>query len=636
MPATAEADPAIRRGRPIDRPALDIRFRMAGFGSMQMLAGFRARQRERLAASGILVEGVLMPPRSWSNVLMSLLISLLASVVAFAQGANGFDPVKSIGIRLHSGRVVLTVPPGAHLKAAFMKVTLKEGTPGKLAVGPLPPTVDKDELGDGIWHDTVAIPVKGEGLGGNLDLRVKYQPCTEGAGGLCYAPTTQTLTVSAADIPVLKAEVLTAGTAPAIAEPTSNPTPATMSAPVPTPEADQSLFWALLVAFGWGLVAAFSPCVYPMIPITLAIVGAKGGSRFRGLILSLVLVLGMAVTYMILAVAVAKIGGQFGASAQKPAFLVPVALLFALFAISLLGAFEIRLPASLQAKLQSSGPRAGLGGAFFMGLILGPISAPCVGPYFGSVLTDISQHGQVGLGALKAFLFALGMGVLFIAVGAFSAALPRSGDWLVKLKQIMGVVILGFAVWTLRYILPAWSTWALWSATTLIASAVLGAFEPAQGLLSSLRRSLALLLLAVGLLAGLRGIELGLDLQLLPAGSATKTAAAPSMWLSQDLEGALAKAKAEHKVVVVDIYAEWCAQCHELDEKTWPDPALQAWLAQKAVLVRIDTDKQRIDLAARLKIIGYPTVILLDENGRELRRIQGFQPPAVLLGWLRQ
>ncbi|HET8714483.1 MAG TPA: thioredoxin family protein, partial [Holophagaceae bacterium] len=142
--------------------------------------------------------------------------------------------------------------------------------------------------------------------------------------------------------------------------------------------------------------------------------------------------------------------------------------------------------------------------------------------------------------------------------------------------------------------------------------------------------------LAAGVLLGLRGLEAGFSVKLLPAGGAPAAApAATAAWMSQDLEGALAKAKAEHKVVLVDIYAQWCAQCHELDEKTWPDPAVAAWILANAVPVRIDTDAVRKDLAGNLKIVGYPTIILLDGEGQEQRRLQGFADPAAMLAWLK-
>jgi thiol:disulfide interchange protein DsbD len=395
------------------------------------------------------------------------------------------------------------------------------------------------------------------------------------------------------------------------------------------------LLLSLLLVFLAGMGASLTPCVFPMIPITMAIIGAKGGGKARGLALSCMLVLGMAVTYTSLGVLAAKSGAVFGAAAQKPAFLIPMALLFVTFSLSLFGAFEIALPPSIAMKLQGDGSRKGFGGAFLMGLVLGPLSAPCVGPVIGAVLLGIAQQGDVWLGALQLFVFALGMGVLFLVVGTFSAALPKSGDWLTRFKRIMGLIVLGFAVWSIRLIVPQWLLLGLMGSVLLIGAAVFGLFEPAEGFLGQIRRGFAILLLVLGILHGIKASELALQVPLLTgSGQAAAGDSAPKGWLEQDLEGALARAKAEHKVVLVDIYAEWCAQCKELDEKTWPDTSVKQWLAQNAVAVRIDTDARRKDLAAKLQIRSYPTVLLLDAEGRELRRILGFQKPEAMRSWL--
>ncbi len=538
---------------------------------------------------------------------------ILVCLLGFAPlPAREFDPAKDIGMTVSKGVLTLTVPGKVHLKTAFMKVALKPGQPGSVKTGPLPAPTGKDELDEGIWRGTVAVPLVAEGVSGDVVLEVTTQPCTEGEGGVCFPPTKRELKVSASDL------LGGGGT----------------SSKAPVPEGLWRLF---LVAFLAGLAASVTPCVYPMIPITMAVIGAKGGGKARGLALSTTLVLGMAVTYTLLGVLAATTGAAFGAFAQKPAFLVPVALLFGAFALALFGAFEISLPASWQARMQGDGSRKGFAGAFAMGLVLGPISAPCVGPVIGSVLLGIAQHGHWALGAAQLFVFALGMGVLFMAVGTFSAGLPRSGDWLVVLKQAMGLVVLGFAVWTLRYVLPAWASLGLWSVVAFTAAAVLGAFRPAESLPAGFAKGLAILALAAGVLLGLRAVEGFTGVDLLPKGGAAAKAEAPEWrkaWMEQDLEQALAKAKAENKVVLVDTYAEWCAQCHELDEKTWPDAGIQAWIAANAVAIRIDSDKVRPDLAAKLGIRSYPTVLLLDADGNELRRILGFQKPAEMRAWL--
>jgi thioredoxin:protein disulfide reductase len=198
-------------------------------------------------------------------------------------------------------------------------------------------------------------------------------------------------------------------------------------------------------------------------------------------------------------------------------------------------------------------------------------------------------------------------------------------------------VALGFAVWNVRNLSPEWLNQALWSLTLLLAAGMLEAFKPAESLVSALRKGAGLLALVIGLFLGVRAVESGLGLDLLPkaGGSAAGTTASwKQAWMEQDYEGALAKAKADKKLVVVDVWAEWCAACKELDEKTWPDPGVSGWIAQNAVAVRVDTDKVRKDLAQPLKILGYPTVLVLDGDGKILRRVEGFQKPEDMLAFL--
>lgn len=586
------------------------------------------------------------------RLLKPFLLLLLVQALTLAQGS--FDPEKSVSVTFNKGVVTVTSPPGTHLKQSFMSVEL-QSKGGKLVVGALTPPNAKDELGDAIWHGPVKIPLSGEGLKDPVVLGVTYQACTEGEGGVCYPPTTQTLTVKAAEIPAAKAEAkLTVtkaqpvkteaasrveATAPASPEP-FKPTMAAIqqASPAATPPkpVSEGVLALLIIAFLAGLGASLTPCVYPMIPITMAIIGTKGGGKLRGFLLSLSLVLGMAVTYTALGVFAAMSGATFGSFAQKPAFLIPVSILFALFALSLFGLYEIDLPQSVKAKLQGDSPRKGFGGAFVMGLVLGPLAAPCVGPIVASILVGIAQQGQVFLGGLQLFVFALGMGVLFLLVGTFSAGLPRSGDWLTKLKYLMGVIVLGFAAWNIRLLAPEWLNAAMWMVVLLVAAVVLGAFKSAEELGASLQKALGLVLLTIGILLGVRAVEAGLDVQLLPkAGVTAKAEAGPQLWIENDLEAAQAKAKAERKLVLIDTYTSWCAQCKELDHKTWPNPQVAAWIQQNAIAVRVECEKARPDLQTALDIKSYPTVILQDAEGKELRRTFGFRNPEAMLAWLK-
>jgi len=569
------------------------------------------------------------------SILKSLFLMFFIHVIAVGQPSN-FDPEKSVTVGFSKGVITVTPPAGSHLKQSFMSVEL-QSKGGRVATGRMTPPNGKDDLGEAIWRGPVRIPVTGDGLRGWVELAVTYQPCLEGEGGACYPPTTRTLKVKASDIPVAGAKAELPGpprTEAAPVEGARKDVSPSAPGPGPTP-AGQGLPWTLLLVFLAGMGASLTPCVYPMIPITMAIIGAKGGGKARGFALAAMLVLGMGLTYTLLGVVAARSGAAFGAFAQKPAFLIPVSVLFAAFALSLFGAFEIALPESVAGRLQGRGARKGFGGAFIMGMVLGPISAPCVGPIVGAVLVAIAQKGDVFLGGLQLFVFALGMGVLFIVVGTFAAALPRSGDWLTRFKRVMGLVVLAFAAWNLRLIVPEWANLGMWMGVTLAGAATFGAFEAADGFLAQLRKSLALLLLACGVLLGLRAIESFLKVDLLPRSAAAGRAeGGHAGWMLQDYEGALRKAKAEGKLVLVDVYAEWCAQCKELDENTWPDPAVAAWITRNAVPVRIDTDAVRKDLAAAMRIQSYPTVIILDGDGKEVRRLLGFHKPEGMLGFL--
>ncbi|RMG21106.1 MAG: cytochrome C biogenesis protein, partial [Deltaproteobacteria bacterium] len=211
---------------------------------------------------------------------------------------------------------------------------------------------------------------------------------------------------------------------------------------------------AAAVVFVGGLLTSLTPCVYPLIPITVSVFGARSASsRVKAALLSLVYVLGMAVMYTGLGVGAALTGRAFGGVMANPWVITAVAAVFVVFAASMFGAFELRLPAGLQTRLSQVGGE-GWAGAFLMGLVSGVVAAPCTGPVLGGVLTYVATTADVVAGGSLLFVFALGMGVLFFLLGTFSVSLPKSGPWMDSVKSLFGVALLVVALYYLKDVAP--------------------------------------------------------------------------------------------------------------------------------------------------------------------------------------
>ena len=340
-------------------------------------------------------------------------------------------------------------------------------------------------------------------------------------------------------------------------------------------------------AFGQGVLVDLTPCVYPLIPITVAVFGAKGVSRGRALFLAAAYVLGMATLYTGLGVLVALSGGQFGAWLANPWVVIPIATLLLALAASMFGAFDLQLPAGLQTRLNAVGG-AGPFGAFLMGLVSGFISAPCTGPVLLSLLAYIAKASAEGssvlYGASLLFVYALGMGTLFFAV-ALGASLFRPGPWMEYIKSFFGVALIVMALWFLAPIAPAVSefvidpAWGLWLGVGLTAVGLtLGAIHlsfhgpPSE----KLRKGLAVVVAVFGAQVTLNNVLY----------------VPPADWHEvetlDELEASLVEARDAGKPVLIDFAATWCLPCKELDLQTFHHPEVEPLLAQRFHLIKID------------------------------------------------
>jgi len=381
---------------------------------------------------------------------------------------------------------------------------------------------------------------------------------------------------------------------------------------------------AFAVAFAGGVLTSLTPCVYPLIPITVSVFGAKtSASRRHAVALSGLYVLGIAATYSGLGVGAALTGKAFGSVMTNPWVLTTVALVFIAMAASMFGAFEIRLPLGLQARLASVGG-AGAAGALAMGLVAGLVAAPCTGPVLTAALAYVATKGSVAFGAGIMFAYALGIGLLFFVIGAFSVSLPKSGPWMDSVKSVFGVALLALALLYLRDAFPAMR--GLFSASRGAALAAAGAAGLGV-LLGALHGSFeGSVPWKVAKGAGVALLVAGMA-HALGDGAARKTAAADIPWMVNQEAEALALARAQGRPVVIDFWGDWCAACKELDEAAWSDPRVREE-ARRFVTLKIDNSADKMADATsaasidgvldKYGIVGQPTVIFIDSRGREL------------------
>jgi len=397
----------------------------------------------------------------------------------------------------------------------------------------------------------------------------------------------------------------------------------------------QGSLLAFGVAFAGGVATSLTPCVYPLIPITVSIFGArKAASRGEAMALSGLYVLGIAAMYSALGAGAALTGKAFGSVMQNPWVIGFVALVLAALAASMFGLFELRLPSSWQARLGTVGG-AGRAGALAMGLVSGIIAAPCTGPVLAAALAFVAAKGSVSFGLAIMFVYALGMGLLFFLIGAFSVSLPKSGPWMEAVKSVFGVALLAAALVFLQGAIPALRplfSAARWAAFAAAGAAGLGVLLGAlQGSFQGRVAERLAKGIGIALLSG--GIAYGAG----AAGARERAGAASFAWV-HSYEQAIAQARAEGRPLIVDFWAAWCAACRELDRIAWADPRVRQEAARFVALKLDGTDASDAftAVAERFGVVGLPTVIFIDPRGREVpERVMGAIPAGEMLSRLR-
>ena len=384
-----------------------------------------------------------------------------------------------------------------------------------------------------------------------------------------------------------------------------------------------SLLLSFLSVFLAGILTSFTPCIFPMLPITISILGyhADHKNRWHNFSRALAYVLGIAITYSSLGVVAALTGSLFGSALTNKFVLSALVLLFSAMALSMWGVFEIQSPAFIRNRL-GTGKSRGLSGAFVMGMVAGIVASPCVGPVLVSILSYVSTTKDALLGFSLLFTFAMGLGLIFIVIGVFSSAikiLPKSGKWMELIKFVLGAGMWGAALYYAQFITSERWWIALIAASFVAFTVWKGAFRIRKNLLL---QSILLVIFTFSASVLLLSIFKPQTLENAFHLNVNETPATNTNWAVYSDE-ALIDAQKSNLPVMIDFHAEWCAACHELDEKTFSTAEFKA-LAQGFRLLKFDAteDNEQISQVLRkYQVKGLPTVIFINRNGVLLKEL---------------
>lgn len=564
------------------------------------------------------------------------------------QDAFGFSKtLDAHGVRIH-----FQIAEGYHLYRERLRIeALSPGLhlkPSELPQGEI--ETDPSMGSTAVLRGSVEIRVEATALDpdpAKNQIRLSYQGCQD--DGSCYPPQKETISLEGiSPTPLLYAESTASQCAPDALDEGTPSEQCTVALGL-----KQASFLGTLTSFlGMGVLLAFTPCIFPMIPILSGLIAGQGETLTRGraFSLSLAYVLASALAYTGFGVLAGLFGQNLQSTLQTPGVIIAFSTLFLILALSMFGVFSLQLPHTLQSyfnALSGRQTRGTLVGAATMGFFSALIVGPCVAAPLAGALIYIGETGDAVLGGFALFALGLGMGLPLLAIGTSAGALlPRAGAWMNHVKTLFGFGLLGVGVQLISRLLPGDLTLSLWGGFLILGGMALGALEPlAEGRPQSLRlaRGLGVIALIQGALFLVGGAS-GADdprhpLSPLTEGRSKVFAAEPPLFESvaslKALHERLAAARAEQRPVLVDVSAEWCTACKEMDQLTYRNPEVRAALQQ---VIRVKADVTDVNpettaLLRALRLVGPPATLFFRGDGNEVRqrRIVGFMEPEPFL-----
>ena len=654
--------------------------------------------------------------RPWARALLATLALVGHAAWQPALAADDFlEPDKAFQFsarQLDAKTVEVTfdIAPGYYLYREQFKFAAEGATLGAVVIPPGKVKFDQTfQKNVETYRDAIKISVPVQSAAGDFRLITTSQGCAD--AGLCYPPMQSEASVSLAGFggngivrPVASSETSTPRiggtslTSTAVGTTSLSATGVAAGVAAPAVASGGELgaiesvlrggaFWPIVGAFFIaGLLLSLTPCVLPMLPIVSSIIVGQGGyatalagvpastggsggaggaapgvSRGRGFALAASYSFGMAVVYTLFGVAAGLAGEGLAAALQNPWVLGAFAVGLVALAMSMFGVYNLQLPSSLTCRVTAAADKLPAGraaGVFAMGGVSALIVSPCVAAPLAGALLYLSQTRDVWLGGTALFSLAAGMSVPLLLVGASAGAiLPRAGAWMVEVKAIFGLLLLGVALWTVQPVLPGSLALALWGALALGTAALIvskgrvpvlakgaGESNAAPSPRRAWRPVIAALLALVGVLQIVGAAAGGTDpLQpLAPFSSKSELASAagaPQFAAVRSVAELDAALRSPGRPVMLDFYADWCVSCKEMERFTFADPAVRRRLAG-AVLLRADVtanNAQDRELLRRFHLFGPPGIIFFDATGKEVAvaRLVGFQKTARFLETLQ-